>query len=71
MDIKSMTVEALKALAYDQLIELQRIQKNIALIEQEILKKSQPVEPVTHIDGEKIEGQPVPIEELKKEEEKV
>lgn len=34
-----MTTEALKALCYDQIIELNRIQNNIKLIEQEIISR--------------------------------
>lgn len=34
-----MTVEQLKALAYDQLIQLSKIQANLSAIEREILNK--------------------------------
>lgn len=43
MDISSKTLEQLKALAYDQMIELSRIQRNIGIIEQEIAKRNEPI----------------------------
>lgn len=37
--LEDMTLEHLKSLAYDQLVELQRIQTNINLIQAEISKR--------------------------------
>lgn len=39
MDITSMTVTELKALAYDQLLLLQQTQNNIRVIEEELRKR--------------------------------
>ena len=39
MDITKMTIEQLKALAYDQMVELNIIQRNINSIENEIAKR--------------------------------
>lgn len=38
-DISTLSVEALKALAYDLLVEAERVQKNIQLVNQYIQKK--------------------------------
>ena len=43
MDLTTMTLEQLKALAYDQLVELQRIQQNLQILNAEIDKRK--VEP--------------------------
>ena len=43
MDITNMTVEQLKALAYDQIAIASNAQKNIQAIEAEIAKKQTPV----------------------------
>lgn len=40
VDISKATVDELKALAYDKIIQLQRIQNDISLIEAEISNKS-------------------------------
>ena len=40
MDLKTMTVEQLKALAYDQIIILEQTQTNIRLINQEIAERA-------------------------------
>lgn len=39
MDISTLSITELKAAAYDQIVELQKVQRNIALIEAEIAKK--------------------------------
>jgi len=39
MDITKLTVEALKALAYDEMAKIQLSQQNLQLINQEISKK--------------------------------
>lgn len=41
IDLSTMSVESLKALAYDQLVLLNQTQANIAAIEAEIKKKAQ------------------------------
>ena len=41
MELKDMTVEQLKALAYDQLVLLQQTQNNINIIQQEIQKRGE------------------------------
>ena len=41
MNITEQTTEALKALGYDQLAELERIQRNLQLIQAEIAKRTQ------------------------------
>lgn len=43
MDIKTLTIEALKALAYDQVVILQNTQQNIAIIQQEIKSRAEQV----------------------------
>lgn len=43
MDIKTMTLEQLKALAYDQLVTSEQAKENLRIINQEIgLRKPQP-----------------------------
>jgi hypothetical protein len=39
--IEHMTLEALKSLAYDQILEAQRIQNNLNIIQAEIAKRGQ------------------------------
>lgn len=39
MDLTKMSVQELKALAYDQLAAMENIQKNLGAINQEIVKK--------------------------------
>ena len=39
MDITKMTITELKALAYDQLVELERVQTNIKAINEQIRKR--------------------------------
>ncbi len=41
MDITKKTLDELKSLAYDQMVELQRVQNNLQLLNNEILKKSE------------------------------
>jgi len=41
MDIKAMTVEQLKAVAYDEMAHLQRVQQNLQALSQAIEKKEQ------------------------------
>lgn len=41
MDIKTMTVEALKALAYDQLAQMESCKQNLSIINQEIATRNQ------------------------------
>jgi hypothetical protein len=45
MDIATLSVEALKALAYDQVKLLQQTQNNVAQIEQELAKRTEKTEP--------------------------
>lgn len=45
MDISQKTVTELKAIAYDLLVQIEGYQKNLAIVNAEITKKSQPVEP--------------------------
>lgn len=45
MDISQKTVTELKAIAYDLLVQIEGYQKNLAIVNAEIAKKSQPVEP--------------------------
>jgi hypothetical protein len=39
MDLTKMTLEQLKALAYDQLVDIQRLQQNLQLLNTEIEKR--------------------------------
>ena len=39
MDISKMTLDQLKALAYDQMVELQKIQMNLKVIQEAIEQK--------------------------------
>lgn len=55
MDLKTQTIEQLKSLAYDQIRELQRIQQNIALIEQELAEREKQTS-LTKEDTKKKEG---------------
>ncbi len=41
MDITTMTLEQLKALAYDQIVLLQQTQNNLALLQAEIKKREE------------------------------
>ncbi len=41
-DVSTMTVEQLKALAYDFLVQIEVAQKNLQVVNQEIANKSQP-----------------------------
>ena len=41
MDITKKSVDELKSLAYDQMVELQRIQQNLQLINNEIAKRAE------------------------------
>jgi len=59
-NIKTLTIEQLKALAYDQLVELERIQKNINILNQEIASRNQQSAPVS--SSEIVE---TPVEEVK------
>jgi hypothetical protein len=40
MDPKTMTLEAIKSLCYDQMVELQRIQNNLNILNAEIAKRA-------------------------------
>ena len=42
IDLSTKTVEELKALAYDQIVQAQTIQNNIIAIQAEITKRDQP-----------------------------
>lgn len=44
IDPKSMTVEQLKSLAYDQMVLLQQAQNNLQILNAEIAEKSKPEE---------------------------
>jgi len=44
MDISKNTLEELKSLAYDTLVELQRIQNNLQILNNEIVKRGEKVE---------------------------
>ena len=46
MDIKTLTIEQLKALAYDCLASIELTQKNLQIINQEIVLRNQPKEEV-------------------------
>jgi len=39
MDLKTMSVEALKSLAYDQIVLLEQTQMNLKLINQELMSR--------------------------------
>ena len=55
MDIKKFSLTELKAMAYDQLAQLEHIQQNIRLINAEIAEKSKPMneeEIVTEVASE-------------------
>jgi hypothetical protein len=43
-NIKEMSLEELKSLAYDQLVELNRVQNNVNVLEAEIQLRNKPVE---------------------------
>lgn len=45
MDISQKTVTELKAIAYDLLVQIEGYQKNLAIVNAEIAKKSKSVEP--------------------------
>jgi len=40
MDLKTMSLEKIKSLAYDQMVELERVQNNLRIINAEIAEKS-------------------------------
>jgi hypothetical protein len=52
MDITKQTVEQLKSLAYDQMVELERIQTNLRILNTEIEKRKN--EPVKKVEEEKV-----------------
>ena len=41
MDISKLTIEQLKSLAYDTMVEAERAQKNLSVINNEIAKKTE------------------------------
>ncbi len=45
MDLTQLSLDGLKALAYDQMVLLNQFQKNIHLIEQEIANRDKPEPP--------------------------
>lgn len=45
MDISTLKLEELKAMAYDELVKLNLTQKNLEIIESQIKKLSQPPQP--------------------------
>lgn len=45
-DITTMSLEAVKALAFDQMVELQRIQNNLNILNAEIAKRAEKKEVV-------------------------
>lgn len=56
MDIKTMTVEQLKALAFDQLVLLEQAQNNLKVINAEIQLRNQPELPKEEVKPENKEG---------------
>jgi len=44
IDITKKTLEELKSLAYDTMVELQRVQNNLQILNNEIFKKTTPEE---------------------------
>ncbi len=48
MDITTLSLTELKALAYDQVLLLNRTQNNLAVIEQEIKKRNENIVNITH-----------------------
>lgn len=45
MNIQEMTTEAIKALAYDQFIIIETAQNNLKLLNQELNRRNQPINP--------------------------
>lgn len=60
MNLQQMTLETLKSLAYDQLVQLEQTQQNLRLINEEIAKRVK----------EEREAKLIPEEALPKEEKK-
>lgn len=56
MDITTMSVTELKALAFDQTVEMQRIQANIQAIVAQINKLQQPTKAVEAVEKEETEN---------------
>lgn len=56
MDITTMSVTELKALAFDQTVEMQRIQANIQTIVAQINKLQQPTKAVEAVEKEETEN---------------
>ena len=52
MDISGKSLNELKSLAYDQMVELERVNNNLRTINAEIARKSSQPEPVTEIPEE-------------------
>ena len=43
MDLTKLTTENLKALAYDHLLDLERLQNNLKFLNEELAKRNKPV----------------------------
>lgn len=43
MDISKKTIDELKSLAYDQMVELQRVQNNLQILNTEIAKRGETI----------------------------
>lgn len=52
MDLTKLTIEQLKALAYDSIVDLERIQNNLKFLNEEISKRKTPL-PVKEIKDDK------------------
>lgn len=52
MDIKKITTESLKAIAYDNLVQLEQAQKNIKIINDELVSRTQNTQPDNNMENE-------------------